>query len=86
MSKISKGTHPLIMEELTGLVDGSKAYRYQGIVSEYPDDQVTNDLEWVCEPDPDDHEVVISIEPELLGRLVRGARQCCAACPGCDRA
>jgi hypothetical protein len=89
VSKVSKGTHPLVIEELIGVEDGTSAFRYQGIVSEYPDDlgmDETNELQWVCEPDPDDQEVIISIEPELLGRLVRSARAHCPSCEGCNRA
>ena len=89
MSKISKGTHPLVLEECIGSEDGSKFWRYPSVVSDSPenaDDLETNSLEWTCEPDTDDLEVVISIDPDLLATLVRGARAHCVACPGCTRA
>lgn len=87
MSKIQRGTNPLVLEELTGLIDGATAYRYSGVVSEFPDDHedVTNALVWSAMPDDESDDLDLCVSPGLMAALVLRARTCCEACPGCER-
>lgn len=88
MSKINRGTHPLVLEECVGMEDGATFWRYPSVVSDSPEfmpDLETN-IEWIAEPDTDDLEIAISISPDLLGALVLRAREHCPSCEGCGRA
>lgn len=86
LSKISKGTHALVLEELVGRTDGTTAYRYSGLVSEYPSDEpIGVDLVWTAEPDDESDDLAVSVGPGLMAALVLRARTCCEACSGCNR-
>lgn len=88
MSKIKRGTQPLVLEELQGLEDGSTFWRYSGVVSDSP--EFTDDLEtnvvWTAEPDDESDDLVVSVSPGLMAALVLRARTHCVSCTGCTRA